>query len=164
MSLALRGWLWDDCRSRRTLPLSRRDCCVIREAASVIQWRGSPKCLHMNASEPLIYYNPIVGKPCERGDGCGSISVHASQKSSNYEGSASGAGGHLDVCLPGRVPVKRPIAPAVNPTGVWPLWSPSPEPVARVYLTGVVVQWWGSNNYQWIQEDSYKSVIGLQET
>lgn len=62
------------------------------------------------------------------------------QKSSNYGGSASGARGHLDVCLPGRVTVKQPIVPAVNPTGVWALRFQSPEPVARVYLTGVVVQ------------------------
>lgn len=48
------------------------------EAAVVMQ--RSPKCLHMNASELLIYYNPIVGEACERGDGCSSISVHASPK------------------------------------------------------------------------------------
>lgn len=52
----------------------------------VMQWHGSPKCLHMNASEPLIYYNPIVGEPCEHRDGWNSISVHASPKSSNYGG------------------------------------------------------------------------------
>ena len=123
MSLALWGWLWDDCRSKRTLPLSRRDCYVIRKAASVMQWRGSPKCLHMNASEPLIYYNPIVGEPCERGDGCSSISVPTSQKSSNYGASTSGAGGHLDVCLPGRVPVKRPSSQPSTPLGFGPCGS-----------------------------------------
>lgn len=80
-----------------------------------MQWRGSPKCLHMNASEPLIYYNPIVGEPCERGDSCSSIFVFASQKSSNYGGSASVAGGHLDVCLPGRVPIKNGHRPGRQP-------------------------------------------------
>lgn len=62
------------------------------------------------------------------------------KKSSNYGASASGAGGHLDVCLPGRVPVRTAIVPAVNAAGVWPLWFLSPESVARVYLTGVAVQ------------------------
>lgn len=50
----------------------------MQEAALVMQC--SSKCLHMNASEPLIYYNPIVGEACERGHGCSSISVHASPK------------------------------------------------------------------------------------
>lgn len=110
-----------------------------------MQWHGSSKCLHMNASEPLIYYNLIVGEASERGDGCGSISGHASPKVQQlwrWGGGgerASGARGHLDVCLPGRVTVKRPIVPAVNPTGVWALRFPSPEPVAGVYLTGAVV-------------------------
>lgn len=131
------GWLWDDCRSKRTLPLSRRDCYVIRKAASLMQWRGSAKCLHMNASEPLIYYNPIVGEPCERGDGCSSISVHASQKSSNYGGSASGAGGHLDVCLPGRVPVKRPSSQPSTPLGFGPCGS------------CLQSQWLGSTSLVW---------------
>lgn len=40
----------------------------------------------------------------------------------------------------GGFPLKTAIVPAVNPTGVWPLWFLSPVPVARVYLTGVVVQ------------------------
>lgn len=117
--------------------LSRRDCYVISKAASVMQWRGSLKCLHMNASEPLIYYNPIVGEPCERGDGCSSISVHASQKSSNYEGSASGAGGHLDVCLPGRVPVKRPSSQPSTPLGFGPCGS------------CLQSQWLGSTSLVW---------------
>lgn len=77
----------------------------------------------MNASEPLIYYNPIVGEPCKRGDGCSSISVHASQKSSNYGGSASGAAGHLDVCLPGRVTVERPSSQPSTPLGFGPCGS-----------------------------------------
>lgn len=50
------------------------------KAASATQRPGSTKCLHMNASEPLIYYNLIVGEALERGDGCSSISVHASPK------------------------------------------------------------------------------------
>lgn len=89
----------------------------------MMQWRGSPKCLHMNASEPLIYYNPIVGEPCERWDGFGSISVSASQKSSNYGASTWGAGGHLDVCLPGRISVKWPSSLPSTPLGFGPCGS-----------------------------------------
>lgn len=60
-------------------------------------------------------------------------------KSSNYEGSASGAGGHLDVCLPGRVTVKWPSSQTVHPHwGSAPAVPPSPEPVA-----GVLPQWSG---------------------
>lgn len=50
------------------------------KAALVMQWHGSSKCLHMNASEPLIYYNLIVGEAFERRHGCGSISVHVPPK------------------------------------------------------------------------------------
>lgn len=134
MGLALWGWLWDDCKSKKTRPLSRKDCYVIRKARLVMQWRGSPKCLHMNASEPLIYYNPIVGEPCECGDGCSSISVHAS----NYGASTLGAGSHLDVCLPGRVPVKRPSSQSSTPLGV----GPCDSCLQNQWLGSTSLVWW----------------------
>lgn len=62
---------------RRTRSIKQGGAAV-REAAPLMQ--RSSQCLHTNASEPLIYYNPIVGEACERGHGCSSISVHASPK------------------------------------------------------------------------------------
>lgn len=62
-------------------------------------------------------------------------------KSSNYEGSASGAGGHLDVCLPGRVTVKRPSSQTVNPhSGLAPAVPCLQSQWLESYLNGVVVQ------------------------
>lgn len=51
------------------------------------------------------------------GDGCNSISVSSSQKSSNYGASTWGASGHLDVCLPGRGG-KTTVVPAISSAGV----------------------------------------------
>lgn len=61
-------------------------------------------------------------------------------KSSNYEGSASGAGGHLDVCLPGRVTVKRPSSQPSTPLGFGPCGSCLQSQWLESYLSGVVVQ------------------------
>lgn len=112
--------------------------CNKKKVALVMQWHRRPKCLHMNASEPLIYYSPIVGEPCEHGDGCSSISVPASQKSSNYGASASGARGHLDVCLPGKVPVKWASFQPSTPLG----FGPCGPRLQSQWLGSTSLVWW----------------------
>lgn len=86
----------------------------------------------MNASGTLIYYKPIVGGPGPRK--CLKwlkilFSALLFQKSGNYGERAAGAGGHLDVCLPGRVHVKWPLfEPRWVLAGVCGSMSPEPTP------------------------------------
>lgn len=122
--------------------------------------RGSPKCLHMNTREPLIYYKPIVGEPCEHGDGCRSISGPALRQ---LWGKHIGCRGHLDVCLPGRVPVNRPASQPSTPLGFGPygccLQSHKPGSTSLVQRCNDEALITTNEHMR----DKYKCVIGTQK-
>lgn len=153
-ALALWGWSWDDCGTRRRLSLSRRACYGIIKAALVMQSHGSTKWLHMNASEPLIYYNLIVGEAFERENGCNSISVHASPKVQKLWGGACRvpAATLTSVSLGGLL-LNGPSCQLLTPLGFGPCGSS----LQSQWLGSTSLVWWCSDEAL-ITSKEYRSI------